>query len=95
MGDPSGRVTARTSHADHIISTNVDSLKTAVQNFFDSARTYAALHSYDFPPTNSDVEIVDNMDWTQSLSLLDFLRHTGSQVRMARMVNRDRYSYLA
>jgi tyrosyl-tRNA synthetase len=78
IGDP--RETAeRTLHPREVVATWVERIRAQVEPFLDFTGEYAA-------------RMVNNLDWTQELSALDFLRDIGKHFRVNKMLAKDAVS---
>ncbi|CAG7850859.1 Tyrosine--tRNA ligase {ECO:0000256/RuleBase:RU361234} {ECO:0000256/RuleBase:RU361234}; AltName: Full=Tyrosyl-tRNA synthetase {ECO:0000256/RuleBase:RU361234} [Serendipita indica DSM 11827] len=87
VGDPGGRTTERDLMAQELVRTNTESITRQVENFFASAREYAARRRKDqesSPPT-----ILNNASWHSQLSFLSFLRFPGKLVRVNSLLSRE------
>ncbi len=78
IGDPSGRSTERSFSTAATIRANVVALERQLARFldFDPATAVGAL-------------MADNLDWTEKLSILDFLRQVGPHFPLSQMLQRD------
>ncbi|ANZ57446.1 tyrosine--tRNA ligase [Fructilactobacillus lindneri] len=74
IGDPSGRKTERQLQTMDQVNHNVQSLTKQMKQLFGS---------------NSNINIVNNYDWTKDLSLLDFLRDYGKLFNVNTMLNKE------
>ncbi|KAF8633320.1 hypothetical protein AX17_004493 [Amanita inopinata Kibby_2008] len=87
IGDPSGRSTERELAETKQIEHNVTSLAQSIRRFFQHASQYA---SGRLPSAkHSEPVILNNLDWHQHLTLLDFLRTVGIHTRINAMINRE------
>jgi len=78
IGDP--RETAeRTLHSKELIAEWVERIRAQVEPYLDFTGEYAA-------------RMVNNLDWTEGLSALDFLRDIGKHFRVNRMLAKDAVS---
>ena len=64
IGDPSGRATERSLNSDDVVADWVERIRAQVSSFVDLEGPAAA-------------RVVSNLDWTQSLSAIEFLREIG------------------
>ena len=76
IGDPSGRVDERSLNEVDVVGGWVERLSKQVSRFVDLDGSYAA-------------RVVDNLEWTRSLSALDFLRDIGKHFSVNAMMQRD------
>ena len=77
IGDPSGRDSERTFLDSEVLDSNRDSIKKQLSRFLD----------FD-APSNAAI-LVDNRDWTESMSILEFLREVGKYVTVNTMLAKD------
>ena len=94
VGDPSGKSEERKLLGTSVVNDNVENLRTAVSKLFKSAREYASRRVTINHSSIPDVDIVNNLEWLESINLLDFLTTTGKFARVQTMMNRDRYVVL-
>ena len=76
IGDPSGKADERTLLSKEILQHNVESIGTQMRRFLDFEGENAAV-------------IVNNFDWMQSFSFLDFLRDVGKNFPVSVMLGKD------
>ena len=76
IGDPSGKSDERTLLSKEILQHNVSSVETQMRQFLD------------FDGPNAAV-VVNNFDWMQSFSFLDFLRDVGKNFPVSVMLGKD------
>jgi tyrosyl-tRNA synthetase len=77
IGDPSGKSDERNLLTPDELTHNLECIKPQLAKFLDfEARTHPA-------------RLVNNYDWTQSLSILDFLRDVGKHITVNGMVAKD------
>ncbi|MCY2986187.1 MAG: tyrosine--tRNA ligase [Planctomycetota bacterium] len=76
IGDPSGKSDERTLLSKEILQHNVSSVETQMRQFLD------------FDGPNAAV-VVNNYDWMQSFSFLDFLRDVGKNFPVSVMLGKD------
>jgi len=76
IGDPSGRSNERTLNDASTVSSWVDRIRHQVAPFLDFEGSAAAV-------------IVDNLQWTKELRLIDFLRDIGKYFSVNAMIQRD------
>ncbi len=76
IGDPSGRSAERTLNAKEVVAEWVERIRGEVTRFLD----------FDGPTAAS---VVSNLDWTGSLSTLDFLRDVGKHFPVNQMLARE------
>lgn len=103
IGDPSGRSSERSVIDKDVLETNVASISTQICAFFLHAREYLERRSIQPAATHkesvggapilgdwADVRLVNNLDWTRNVTLLDFLGTVGRHARMGDILARDR-----
>lgn len=76
IGDPSGKSAERTLLSKDILERNVEGIKTQMARFLD------------FTPGSGAI-LVNNFDWMQSFSFLDFLRDVGKNFPVNVMLAKD------
>jgi len=76
IGDPSGKSDERTLLSKEILRHNVSSVETQMRQFLD----------FEGP---SGAVVVNNFDWMQAFSFLDFLRDVGKNVPVSVMLGKD------
>ena len=74
VGDPSGRSDERNLLDEETLRANVAAIKRQIARILG---------------TDGDWELVDNIDWTGELRLLDFLRDVGKHVTVNQMTHRE------
>ncbi|KAI9220574.1 hypothetical protein BC828DRAFT_383222 [Blastocladiella britannica] len=92
IGDPSGRATERSALSRDVLEHNNAGITRAVTSFFDRGREFA--HTRGLQPTgaataNGKLSIVNNREWTEQMSLIDFLGNVGRHARVSTMLHRD------
>lgn len=73
VGDPGGKNTERELQDESVIASNIKKAKVQLNNILFG-------HEY---------TLVNNLDWTKDLKLLDFLRDIGKHFSMTQLVQRD------
>jgi tyrosyl-tRNA synthetase len=73
IGDPGGKDKERPLQSEEAIANNVERAKQQLKRVFEG---------YDF-------EMVNNLDWTKNLSVIEFLRDIGKHFSMTPLVQRD------
>ena len=106
IGDPSGRSTERSFLSPAELQHNVGCITKQVERFFARGQAYvsrrraeAGIRSSSDEITGQagaeaeagEVKVVNNLDWTKDVSLIDFLRTVGKMARVNVMMARDRY----
>ena len=76
IGDPSGKSTERVLQDESAVAVNAASLRAQLERFLD----------FDGP---KGAKMLDNAEWLQRLSLLDFLRDTGKHFSVNYMLAKD------
>jgi tyrosyl-tRNA synthetase len=77
IGDPSGKSAERVLNPQDVVAGWVDRIRAEVERFLD------------FDPGPSGALMVSNLEWTQGLSALDFLRDIGKHFPVNRMLARE------
>jgi tyrosyl-tRNA synthetase len=77
IGDPSGKSVERVLNSREVVAGWVDRIRTEVAQYLD------------FTPGPSGAIIVSNLDWTEHLSALDFLRDIGKHFPVNQMLSRE------
>jgi tyrosyl-tRNA synthetase len=80
VGDPSGRSSERQLQDAEVIANRVQVLRRQMQRFLD------------FGGGPEDALLVDNLEWTAGLSVLDFLRDVGKHFPVNQMLARESVS---
>jgi tyrosyl-tRNA synthetase len=90
IGDPSGRSSERNALSREELDHNVKAIHNQVRIFFDRGLAYAKRRIPDNGAVLGEKRILNNLDWTQEVTLLDFLRGVGKHSRVNTMLARDR-----
>ena len=77
IGDPSGRSTERNQVDRETLAHNVTAIRGQLERFLD------------FTPDAGGAVLVNNLDWLGELSLIDFLRDTGTQFTVPYMLAKE------
>jgi tyrosyl-tRNA synthetase len=77
IGDPSGKSAERVLNPQEIVAQWVDRIRGEVSRFLD------------FDAGESSALIVSNLDWTEPISVLEFLRDIGKHFSVNRMLDRE------
>ncbi len=77
IGDPSGKSTERVLNSRQVVAGWVERIRNEVGQFLD------------FAPGASSAVLVSNMDWTENLLALDFLRDIGKHFPVNQMLSRE------
>ena len=80
VGDPSGRSEERTLNSTDIVATWVSRLKVQLAKFLD------------FQASSNAAILANNLDWTQELSAIEFLRDVGKFFSVNQMLAKDSVS---
>lgn len=93
IGDPSGRSTERNALSQEELEGNVAAITGQVHRFFARGMDYADKRGYGLAGEagRGGVKVVNNLDWTKGLGMLDFLKTVGKVARVNIMLSRDRY----
>ena len=76
IGDPSGRSDERGLNEHDVVANWVERIRSQVAGFFDFDGNNAAI-------------VTNNLDWTQGMSVIDFLRDVGKHFSVNAMIQRD------
>ncbi len=77
IGDPSFKADERKLNTPDIVANWVERLKSQVGDFID------------FDSGGNAAEVVNNLDWTHEVSVLDFLRDVGKHFSVNNMINKE------
>ncbi len=77
VGDPSGRNEERTLNSNDIVKQWVDRIAVQVSSVLD------------FNAAENSARVVNNLDWTQPLSAIEFLRDVGKHFSVNQMLSKD------
>ncbi|MGH1486371.1 MAG: tyrosine--tRNA ligase [Cellvibrionaceae bacterium] len=77
IGDPSFKAQERKLNTPAVVASWVDKLKRQVSRFIDFEQSAIA------------AEVVNNLDWTKDLNVLDFLRDVGKHFSINNMINKE------
>jgi tyrosyl-tRNA synthetase len=77
IGDPSGKSVERVLNSRDVVAGWVERIRTEVAQYLD------------FTPGPSGALIVSNLDWTEHLSALDYLRDVGKHFPVSQMLSRE------
>ncbi|ORY81360.1 tyrosine-tRNA ligase [Protomyces lactucae-debilis] len=88
VGDPAGKSSQRDVIAQEIIADNVVKIKTQLQTFLDRGSEYAKSVNPELPVPGSS-QVVNNAEWYDGLTFMEFMQTVGRNVRVQHMLNRD------
>ncbi|BFM14175.1 tyrosine--tRNA ligase [Maricurvus nonylphenolicus] len=77
IGDPSFKAQERKLNTPDVVANWVDKLRAQVSRFVD------------FDAGDNAAEVVNNLDWTANMSVLDFLRDVGKHFSVNNMINKE------
>lgn len=77
IGDPSFKAQERKLNTSDVVADWVGKLRTQVSRFID------------FELDGNAAEVVNNLDWTENLNVLDFLRDVGKHFSINNMINKE------
>ena len=77
IGDPSGKSEERVLQTSEQVRHNVDKLTRQMEKLFDAGKN------------EKSIRMVNNLDWTKEISLLDFLRNIGKSFNVNTMLSKD------
>lgn len=88
IGDPSGKTKERESLSFESINENSLKIENQLHKFFKNGITYALSRGYD-ASNFGKYYIVNNLTWYNQLSLFDFLKIVGPNIRLKGMLSKD------
>ncbi|MEK6190178.1 MAG: tyrosine--tRNA ligase [Carnobacterium alterfunditum] len=77
IGDPSGKSEERILQTSEQVQNNSDKLSRQMEKLFDAGKN------------EESIRMVNNLDWTKEISLLDFLRNIGKSFNVNTMLSKD------
>ncbi|SFQ28239.1 tyrosyl-tRNA synthetase [Desemzia incerta] len=77
IGDPSGKSEERVLQSAEQVEENIQKLTAQVQKLFDAGKD------------EKSIRLVNNLEWTGELTLLDFLRNVGKSFNVNTMLSKD------
>ena len=77
IGDPSGKSEERVLQTSEQVQNNSDKLSRQMEKLFDAGKK------------EESIRMVNNLDWTKEISLLDFLRNIGKSFNVNTMLSKD------
>src|SRR5215510_13410902 len=77
IGDPSGKTQERQLLTREVLSANIAGVKTQLKKLLD------------FEAGTNPARLMDNIDWTEPISFLDFLRDIGKHFSVNQMVAKE------
>jgi tyrosyl-tRNA synthetase len=77
IGDPSFKAQERQLNTPDVVASWVDKLKVQIAGFID------------FGPGETSAEVVNNLDWTENLDVLTFLRDVGKHFSVNAMIQKE------
>jgi tyrosyl-tRNA synthetase len=77
IGDPSGKSEERVLQTSEQVQYNVNKLTYQMEKLFDAGKN------------EESIRMVNNLDWTKEISLLDFLRNIGKSFNVNTMLSKD------
>lgn len=77
IGDPSGKSEERVLQSEETVAYNAQKITEQMQKLFKAGES------------DSEIRLVNNLDWTKNLSLLDFLRDFGKNFNLNTMLAKD------
>lgn len=88
VGDPSGRLTSRAATTAATIDANFNALHTQLEGLWENVLRYGERHG-DQIEGRGRRELLNNAQWLDQLSMLEFLRLLGNGMRLGAMLGRD------
>jgi tyrosyl-tRNA synthetase len=89
IGDPSGRSSERQALDPDQLAHNVKGITAQVNSFFERGHKYARKRGAGTAQRGA-LDILNNLDWTGEITLLDFLKGVGKRSKVNAMLARDR-----
>lgn len=77
IGDPSGKSEERVLQTEEQVAKNIEKLTAQVQKLFDAGKD------------EKSIRLVNNLEWTGEMTLLDFLRNVGKSFNVNTMLAKD------
>lgn len=77
IGDPSGKSEERVLQSTEQVQANIEKLTVQMQKLFDAGKD------------EKSIRLVNNLEWTENLTLLDFLRNVGKSFNVNTMLSKD------
>lgn len=96
IGDPSGRSTERNALSPEVLAHNVESITKQFTSFLERGVTFAQSRTRRRDGEEAarvdggSVKVVNNLDWTGQMTLIDFLSTVGKMARVSTMLSRER-----
>jgi tyrosyl-tRNA synthetase len=88
IGDPSGRSKERSLLEDNVIDHNLQAISGQIRKIFDNHREYFWDQNKEGSSCLKDVVIVNNADWYNDISFVDFISQVGRHFRLGQMLSR-------
>jgi tyrosyl-tRNA synthetase len=95
IGDPSGRSATRAQLTPEKVNENIDAFKhtfsSLLHNIYseEHAKTYFSNLSKTTDDLIKDIKFINNIDFYQNMSVIEFIRDIGSNFRMGSLLSRD------
>ena len=89
VGDPSGKSAERPMLDVETLQHNTTCIGNQLKNLMSFAEEEAEEDGRDSMPSEIEVEIVNNLEWFENMTFLDFLRDVGKFARVGTMLNKD------
>ena len=92
IGDPSGRSTERTELDPNLVYKNASLIGIQLEKILKNAQDFFSKSNDEKKNTTISPtrRVLNNLDWTKSLSLLEFLSQVGRHARVGIMLARER-----
>ncbi|KAK0873153.1 Sterol O-acyltransferase 2 (Sterol-ester synthase 2) [Friedmanniomyces endolithicus] len=88
VGDPSGRLTSRTTTAESVHDANFTAMHAQLGQLWSNAQSYGRKHGHEEASLGKR-QLLNNATWLDQLNVLDFLRTMGNGMRLGAMLGRD------
>ncbi|KAJ3269053.1 tyrosyl-tRNA synthetase [Borealophlyctis nickersoniae] len=89
IGDPSGRSTERVALDPDVLSRNVAGIDAQIRAVFRNADKYLEKRKVTEEGRGGEVKVLNNLDWFQRMSMLDFIGDVGRLARVSIMLARE------
>ena len=89
IGDPSGKSKERVALDSHTVASNSECIERQLIKIFENGKDYLERRNVAGQMERSLVSTLNNMEWMETLSLIDFLRIVGRKARVSAMLAKD------
>ncbi|KAJ4992737.1 Tyrosine-tRNA ligase, mitochondrial [Stagonosporopsis vannaccii] len=88
IGDPSGRMTARSHQGKDVRAMNTSSIRRQLEQLWTHVQCLGIKHHYP-QETSRKQDVLNNRAWLEGLSAISLMRDLGSGMRLGTMLSRD------